>query len=382
MVDFIQITFYHNPSLENVYLLANVSSLDKLLNPDILFFLVKIMGIAILLVVATIYLHLAKKKSVFNQLKTIKAIIDPLISHIIIEDSTATIKMQKKLKTLLTTNVAKRHTIDELIRSKQNYSGEVAEKIVLLYAELELKNYSLKKLKKNKAWHIQARGIQELYMMEQRDIYETIYQHTNNKNEFIRMEAQMGVIHLIGFRGLTFLEIISHPITDWQQIKLLEQLRLYPDKEGLTLKIPYWLKSNNETVVVFAIRLAFEYHLYAMEAFIQSCLLHSSNMVRSQAVKTIIQLETINTPQILVGHFKLASPNEQLLILDALQNIATEKEIPDLELMLDHTNDTIKLKAAIALNKCSKRGLTILNEKSKLISEPYARILKQVTSVS
>jgi hypothetical protein len=192
----------------------------------------------------------------------------------------------------------------------------------------------------------------------------------------------MGVIHLTGFKGLDFLETISHPLTDWQQLKLIEQLRLYPDKVDFSEKVPIWLNSNNFTVVEFALRLIYEYNLYHLSALIHTCLLHPSAEVRSQAIKTLIQLETFETANILLENFDQASYKDQLLILDAMSKMATEKEIPKLESLLNQEDDTIKLKAAIALAKCSTNGLTLLNEKAKLTPEPYQRIIQHIISVS
>ena len=63
--------------------------------------------------------------------------------------------------------------------------------MVHLYGELGLKNYSLKKIKKGQAWYKKARGIQELYMMEQRDCYELIEQFTNSKDEFVKWKHKL-----------------------------------------------------------------------------------------------------------------------------------------------------------------------------------------------
>lgn len=63
-------------------------------------------------------------------------------------------------------------------------------------------------------------------MMDQKNLLTKIYRETNSKNEFVRSEAQIAIIYMTGFNGLRFLDVISYPLTLWQQIKLLEQLRL------------------------------------------------------------------------------------------------------------------------------------------------------------
>jgi hypothetical protein len=201
--------------------------------------------------------------------------------------------------------------------------------------------------------------------MDQKDVLNTIYKNTNSNNEFVRMEAQTGVIHLTGFPGLRFLDVISYPLTEWQQLKLLEQLRLYPKKEDLSEKIPGWLQSENDTVVVFALKLADEYQQFSVRKYVIDCLVHQKQAVRSQAIKTLVKLADENTAAILFGYFNKESFGDQVFILEALRTIATENEEELLLNLVDHENDTIKLKAAIVLAAISNKGLAILEKRGR-----------------
>ena len=111
------------------------------------------------------------------------------------------------------------------------------------------------------------------------------------------------------------------------------------------------------------------------------CLVHQSKFVRSQALKTLIRLEDETTPLILLGYFSKESLVNQSFILDALRTIATEKEAAFLEKLLDHENDTIKLKAAIVLAACSEKGMAILEKRGAEQPEPYDRICRHVKTV-
>jgi hypothetical protein len=268
-----------------------------------------------------------------------------------------------------------------LIRCKKNFSGLVAEHIILLYERLELKKYSLLKVGDKSKWYIKAQGIQELYMMDQHDALKAVYRNTNSTNELVRMEAQTGVIHLTGFPGLRFLDVISYPLTEWQQLKLLEQLRLYPEKQDISEKLPKWLQSKNITVAVFALKLVDEYQLFSIRRYVVNCLVHPSKQIRSQALKTMIRLEDESTPLVLLGYFNKEFLTDQFFILDALRSIATEREAAFLEKLLDHENDTIKLKAAIVLAACTEKGLAILEKRSVEQPEPYYRIFRHIKTV-
>ena len=379
MLDYIFPTHLHSVLLGKASLLDQV--LDQLLDQETLNMILKIMIVLIALVVVAVYAILFQKKQRHFKLISIKESLEPLITTILIEESLASKKILAKMGKIIEDPLARQYCIDELIRCKQNYSGEAAEKMVHLYGELGLKNYSLKKIQKGQAWYKKARGIQELYMMEQRDCYELIEQFTNSKDEFVRMEAQIAVVHLIGFKGLQFLDFVSYPITEWQQLKLLEQLKLFPEKSDLSDKIPVWLNAQNHTVVIFALRLTYEYQQLGLTESLKASLYHPSPEVRSQAVKAIIQLEDQFTPSILLDYFKDASRNDQIIILDAMRLLATPDESDQLEALLDQPDDTIKLKAAAALVHCSKNGIHLLKDKSMSEPEPFQRIFQHIISM-
>jgi hypothetical protein len=188
-------------------------------------------------------------------------------------------------------------------------------------------------------------------------------------------------VHLIGFKGLQFLDFVSYPITEWQQLKLLEQLKLFPEKSDLSDKIPSWLNAQNYTVVIFALRLTYEYQQLGLTESLKASLYHSSPEVRSQAVKAIIQLEDQFTPTILLDYFQDASRNDQILILDAMRLLGTADESDKIEALLDEPDNTIKLKAAAALVHCSKNGIHLLKEMSMSQPEPFQRIFQHIISM-
>ncbi len=336
--------------------------------------------VGIILLVSTIYLYLFFKKRNYFFQERVRKHLEPLISYIIMEETTEGLEIPRNVVTILKNPFAIQFTIDEIISCKKNFSGIVALQLVELYERLGLKKYSLNKIK-NKRWYVKARGIQELYLMEQKEHLKTIYHNTNSKNEFVRMEAQTGVIHLTGFPGLRFLDVISYPITEWQQLKLLEQLRQFPDKEDISEKIPNWLLSKNATVVVFVLKLVDEYQYFSLRNEVINCLVHPEQTVRSQAFKTVLRLEDERTSMVLLGYFNKEPYRNQSYILDALKPIASEKETGFLTGLLDHPNDLIKLKAAIVLATSSENGLHIIEKKAAEQAEPYLRIYKHILSV-
>lgn len=355
-------------------------TISRYMDPGVLLDGAQILVIAIAIVVSVIYLYLFNKKRLFFYTSRIRKHLENWISEVIMEDEEASAAISLRIQRVLTNDTARQFMIDELIQCKRNFSGSVSGTIVSLYEQLGLKAFSLRKLKSHH-WHIKAKGIQELYLMDQKTTLRIIYKNTNSKNEFVRMEAQTGVINLTGFSGLRFLDVVSYPITEWQQIKLLEQLRLHPDKEDISAKIPKWLQSKNNSVVVFALKLADEYQVFAVREHVIKCLLHPEKSIRSQAIKTTIRLADEHTPGILLKYFSNESLQDQVVILDALRSVATEEETPFLLTLLDHPNDTIKLKTAAVLAATSEKGMAILENRAKEMPEPFERICHHVKSV-
>ena len=69
-------------------------------------------------------------------------------------------------------------------------------------------------------------------------------------------------------------------------------------------------------------------------------------------------------------------------ILDALSKLATEEDAAALSKILDYPDNLIKLKASIALSKCSVSGMQLIREKSISNPEPFQRIVNHILSTT
>ena len=283
----------------------------------------------------------------------------------------------KKFFRLLKNDLTKQFVIDELIKIRNSVTGVASKNVIALYEALNLKKYSLRKIRKRK-WYVKAQGIHELYSMQQMDTLKKIYKDTNSKNEYVRMEAQVGVINMTGFDGLLFLNMATYPITEWQQIKLLDQLKSSEEEGQLATNIPDWLVSTNDTVVIFSLRLAEVYRQFPVYDSVVKCLSHQNVSVRIQAIKTLVRIANKETPHLLTEHYKRETFTNQLAILDALLTIATFEQSWFLIDLLDDESDVIKLKAARALAVCFTDGMKILEEKAKAPYGPYKKILLHI----
>jgi hypothetical protein len=262
----------------------------------------------------------------------------------------------------------------EILSAKKNINGTAADNLKHLYQQLQLEKYALKNLN-SRYWHIKAKAIQELTVMEMKEFITQLYPYTNNQNELVRMEAQTAIVQFNGFDGLRFLDVVTYPISDWQQIKLLQQLSLVPPAN---ISIDCWLGSANNSVVVFALKLARNYHRFELHDNILPCLDHLNARVRLEAINFLCDIYTDDTSDEFISRFLKEGFPQQLAMIKAFQSIGSEKDILFLLDLLDEDNHEIKLSAARALAKIGKNGLTSLLDHANIVGYPLDEMVMQI----
>ena len=113
--------------------------------------------------------------------------------------------------------------IEEILLIYKELSGDAAENLRKLYLTLDLEKDSLKKVESTR-WYIQAKGVKELAEMNISSAYPIIYALINHPNKILRMEVHTAIVKLVNFSALTFLDESKYPISEWQQINILEVL--------------------------------------------------------------------------------------------------------------------------------------------------------------
>ena len=332
--------------------------------------------LTIVMVFVTFYtLSKKKKKNLFK--KGIEASLEEWITEVIINDSGAGVSVPENFETLFKKPEARQLVIDELVRNKSSFLGNVSDNLVTLYYRLGLNVDSRIKLDDRRT-HIQCQGIHELGVMEQKDQVKKVYRFTNSKNKDVRIEAQTAILQWYGFKGLRFLDLVDTPITDFQQLKLLELLRQLPFT-GFT-NLEKWLCSENYTVVSFALKLAEHYNQVQVQKEAEQCLLHANETVRVQAVKTLAKLGAPTTADLLTTAYKNEKFTNRLNILKELPKVATNEQRDFLIVQLHEGHEYLKLAAAKVLAHCTTEGMEILEAKSYDHPVPYKDIYLHIKS--
>lgn len=263
----------------------------------------------------------------------------------------------------------------ELLAAKQNMSGTAASNLQSLYKQLGLDTDALKMIN-SRSWYLKASGIQQLEIMDLNEYKDKIIKYTNNKRGLVRVEAQNTIVKFNGFEGLRFLDHATYQISEWQQIKLLEELSQLPAENFAG--IDNWLNSENDSVVTFALKLVREYNRFELYDKVFTCLKHVNPKVREQAISTLKELQTENTANHLVEIYSDEIYRNKLAIIKALGDVGTNLEIPFLLGLLDSDNNQVKIAAARSLASVGTEGISQLQSYRKANEYPYKEIIDQI----
>jgi hypothetical protein len=353
-----------------------------ILKPQFFDFAILFFISTVLLLVVFMLFFLYLKTSRTKKLGKWKLMADLLIRKAIFfdeeeENAFHTISVTTRATKLLADKLFRKLLTSELINAKKNVSGTSADNLNRLYLQLNFDRYALERLASPR-WYVKAQAIQELSVMGLKETLTKIYRYTNNQNELLRMEAQIAVVKFHGFEGLRFLDVVSYPVTEWQQIKLLHELsHLSPDNFSGVEK---WLKSENKTVVAFALKLVRNYHRFELHDMVTSCLVDEDANVRLQAIYTLGEIYTDQTSGILIDRLLKEDIKHQLAIVRVLQNIATEDDIPVLLDQLSCENVDLKGMLARALVKIGAQGYDSLRHHELANQYPLTNIIAQIKS--
>ncbi|WP_369764669.1 HEAT repeat domain-containing protein [Flavobacterium sp. WC2429] len=230
--------------------------------------------------------------------------------------------------------------ISTLLKLRSEISGETANDIQKLYYQTGLINYASSKLK-HKKWNIIAKAIKELTQFGIKDVHDDVILLINHPKKEVRKEIQMYLVKLFHFEGLDFLNVLKTPLSEWDQIQLLEILQNFEDQ-----KIPdinEWLESSNSTVVLFALKLAKIYNQFEAKDVIIKLLNHSEMQVRIEAIDVLSNMGVIEAVAILKNDFDQRDIEEQIAFFKMLESMYDTSDISFISQFINHENFYIKV---------------------------------------
>lgn len=319
--------------------------------PSFIQFIWIICGILfIIIVVLIIYLkylrsHLRKKEMLTA--KDEKEYESYLITYLYAGNEEEDISSEQQLiinqlKKCITVPYRREIIVSILLKLKNEISGETAESIEKLYFQTGLLSYSLSKLR-NKKWYIIAGGIKELAQFNIKEVHDEVKILINHPKKEVRKEVELYMVNLFHFKGLDFLNILQTPLSEWDQIQLLEVLQKFDNQEISDIR-PF-LKSSNDSVVIFALKLAEIYNQFEAKEELIEMLEHKNQKIRRDAIHVLSHLNVIEAKGILKSSFNERSQEEQIAFFKMIENLYESSDEPFVLEHIHHENFEIKASA-------------------------------------
>lgn len=268
------------------------------------------------------------------------------------------------LKKCITNPFKREIVVSTLSKLKNEISGKIAESIEKLYFEIGLMNYSLPKLR-NKKSYIIAKGIRELMQFNAKKVHDEVMIHINHSEKEVRKEVELYMVNIFHFEGLDFLNGLQTPLSEWDQIELLEILQKFNNPEIFNIK--QLLNSSNDSVVIFALKLAKIYNQFDTKDELINMLDHENPKIRMNAIHVLNHLNVIEAKEVLKSNFNERSQEEQIAFFKMMENLYESSDEPFVLKHIHHENFEIKVSALKILKTINIDKFNILKFES---SEP------------
>jgi hypothetical protein len=256
------------------------------------------------------------------------------------------------------------------LKLRQEVSGGLIDNMGDLYQEIGLLDFAKKKLK-SKKWNVIALGIRDLRLFRVEGIEESISNFINHSKEEVRREAHLYFIEVFQFKGLSFLDDLKAPLSEWDQIMLLEHLKKFDDQE--INDVTKWLSSKNEYTVLFTLNIVkFFNRLETTDALLE-LLNHPKEVVRVRAIELLSHFENLDAKELLKENCTNLSAKERKAFFSLLHKTATRK---DTTFVLGYIKDEVfevKQMALQILNSINEKAYRLLDKKSD--DEDYNKII-------
>lgn len=177
---------------------------------------------------------------------------------------------------------------------------------------------------KNKDWYIKAKAIWLSYEFELEKNAQLIIPFRDDNHTLLRRESQIGLVSFIGWKSLVFFPYVTHPMSLWQQIRILEKLEETDDKLDLQY-LEKALLSKNETIKELLVRIIKKFQLKEYKNYVIEQLFSNNIKLINIALQTLKSFE-ITQEELIAIKMRIPEINKeqyQLKVINTLQLITT-----------------------------------------------------------
>ena len=288
--------------------------------------------------------------------------LGPMISNFLFYEDDASlqekynyVQLKLEIRELLKDDFNRKVLVEILLDLQKDISGDARNRLFSLYKDLGLHLDAFDKLK-SRRWEIISHGIMELTQLQVEESYGFIKKFINHRRGVIRKQAQIATVSLKHEGIVYFLDTCKHRISEWQQLKLLDEIRNLEDFQPPRFKA--WLTAKNKDVVLFSLRLIKYYKQNDAKSSLVELVKHRNDQIKIEAINCIKEFMVFDAVDTLKSVFWKCSPSVKLVLLDTVASLGEEKEIPFLKMVEGKdSNFMVKSKAISAINTISPESV-------------------------
>ena len=288
--------------------------------------------------------------------------LGPMISNFLFYEDDASlqekynyVQMKLDIRELLKDKFNRRVLVEILLDLRRDISGDARQRLFALYKDLGLHLDAFEKLKSWK-WEVISKAISELTQLQVEESYGFIKKFINHRRGVIRKQAQRATVSLRHEGIIYFLDTCKYRISEWQQLKLLDEIRNLEDFQPPRFKA--WLTAKNKDVVLFSLRLIKYYKQNDAKDSLIQLVKHENEQIKIEAINCIKDFVVFDAVDTLKSVFWKCSPNVKLVLLDAIASLGEAKEIPFLRMVENkESNFMVSSKALSAINTISPESV-------------------------
>jgi hypothetical protein len=348
----------------------------------IVIFLVIALLILAAFMITVVLRERSRKNSIEARERRIKRQVEPILQEIVFtdQDPSEFKDAVKKINRIIDSTLYRRSNMnilnELLIYYHRNLGGEAFARLENLYREVGLKQMALENLRTGE-WHIRAKAINDLSTMRMGETLFEILQYTDADNVHVRNESQYAAVKLGGKKAMNFLDDLETPMSDWQQIRLLDQSLKF--EYELIDSIGTWLNSKNDTVVIFALILMRHLNQYHERDELRKLLYHKNEKVQEKAIETAIELAYDDSLENLYEVYELTKNiRVKSRALKAMGELGGSKEAGFLrEVLVSEKEYELVLEAARSLKRMGRHDV-LRGYRENELSENGENIVKHV----
>ncbi|MBD79520.1 MAG: hypothetical protein CL840_11435 [Crocinitomicaceae bacterium] len=214
--------------------------------------------------------------------------------------------------------IARKTLIEQMMELHKGVKGDSAVIVKQFYRDIGLVKFQEEMITRG-PWYKKAQAFRiysEFAVIEKVKLIEKFVDHPN---KVLRSEAQYAVVSILGAEGLKFVPKLKSPISEWEQLVLLEKLVKFKPED--IPNVLSWLDSKNDSVVIFATKIIHQFRLFDAQNKLLELLDHKNLEVVKHSIECMVRIEFKEACPVLRERYQESIDEIKIKILDALSRL-------------------------------------------------------------